>query len=132
MLLSEIYSVFSFNSSILKQNRRKDQRYRNVSINKYYLVCFFFCFFLSWVYFFPNKSSRHIRLRFHFIAKSPAGNKITYVCVNKVDEKLNRRLGDDSSSHIGIYTLKFAWIICLFSNVLYRPLFCMKYKITPS
>lgn len=128
MLLSEIYSVFSFYSSILKQNRRKDQRYRNVSINKYYLVWVF----LSWVYFFPNKSSRHIRLRFHFIAKSPAGNKITYVCVNKVDEKLNRRLGDDSSSHIGFYTLKLDCFSCLFSNVLYRPLFSMKYRITPS
>lgn len=50
MLLSEIYSVFSFYSSILKQNRRKDQRYHNVSINKYYLVWFF----LSWVYFFQT------------------------------------------------------------------------------
>lgn len=130
MLLSEIYSIFSFYSSILKQNRRKDQRYRNVSINKYYLVWFFI--FLSGVYFFPNKSSRHIRLRLHFIAKSPAGNKITYVCVNKVDEKLNRRLGDDSSSHIGIYTLKCECFICLFSNVLYGPLFSTKHKITPS
>lgn len=70
----------------------------------------------------PNKSSRHIRLRFPLTAKSPAGNKITYVCVNTVDEKLNRRLGDDSSSHIGFCTLKFDWFICLFSNVLYMKL----------
>lgn len=55
MLLSEIYSVFSFNSSILKQNRRKDQRYRNVSINKYYLVCFFFVFcYLGFIFFQTN------------------------------------------------------------------------------
>lgn len=53
MLLSEIYSVFSFNSSILKQNRRKDQRYRNVSINKYYLVCCFF-FYLGFIFFQTN------------------------------------------------------------------------------
>lgn len=78
-----------------------------------------FFLFLSWNYFFPDKSSRHIRLGFHFIAKSSAGNKITCVCVNNAEEKLNRRLGDDSSSHIGFYTLNFDWFICLFSNVLY-------------